>query len=124
MTALPLRSASVDGAYATESLEHAVDIPLAVAELTRIVKPGGRIVIIDKSARAWGRLETPPWEKWFDEKGVERFAETSLQEGIQPADFLLGRYRPGWTVFGVVGREVARSKMITLPLLRIVPLYC
>jgi malonyl-CoA O-methyltransferase len=68
MTALPLRSNSVDGAYATESLEHAVDIPGAVAELARIVKPGGRIVIIDKSARAWGRLETPPWEKWFDEK--------------------------------------------------------
>ena len=68
MTALPLRSNSMDGAYATESLEHAVDIPGAVAELARIVKPGGRIVIIDKSARAWGRLETPPWEKWFDEK--------------------------------------------------------
>ncbi len=68
MTALPLRSASVDGAYATESLEHAVDIPTAVAELARIVKPGGRIAIIDKSVRAWGRLETPPWEKWFDEK--------------------------------------------------------
>jgi malonyl-CoA O-methyltransferase len=68
MTALPLRSGSMDGAYATESLEHAVDIPKAVAELTRIVKPGGGIVIIDKSARAWGALETPPWEKWFDEK--------------------------------------------------------
>jgi ubiquinone/menaquinone biosynthesis C-methylase UbiE len=68
MTALPVRTSSCDGAYATESLEHAIDIPLAVAELCRIVKPGGRIVIIDKSARAWGRLETPPWEKWFDEK--------------------------------------------------------
>ncbi len=68
MTALPLKSNSVDGAYATESLEHAIDIPLAVAELARIVRPGGRIVIIDKSVRAWGRLETPPWEKWFDEK--------------------------------------------------------
>jgi malonyl-CoA O-methyltransferase len=68
MTALPLRSESVDGAYATESLEHAVDIPLAVAELARIVRPGGRIVVIDKNVRAWGRLETPPWEKWFDEK--------------------------------------------------------
>jgi len=68
MTALPLRTESVAGTYATESLEHAIDIPLAVAELCRIVKPGGRIAIIDKSARAWGRLETPPWEKWFDEK--------------------------------------------------------
>ena len=68
MTALPLQSGSMDGAYLTESLEHAVDIPSAIAEAARIVKPGGRIVIIDKSIRAWGRLETPPWEKWFDEK--------------------------------------------------------
>jgi ubiquinone/menaquinone biosynthesis C-methylase UbiE len=68
MTALPLATEAFDGAYATESLEHAVDIPAAVAELARIVKPGGRIAIIDKNARAWGRLETPQWEKWFDEK--------------------------------------------------------
>ncbi|MBZ5606292.1 MAG: class I SAM-dependent methyltransferase [Acidobacteriia bacterium] len=71
MTALPLATASCDGAYATESLEHAVDIPAAVAELCRIVKPGGKIVIIDKSAEAWGRLETPEWEKWFGRRELE-----------------------------------------------------
>ncbi len=53
MTALPLSSGSCDGAYATESLEHAVDIPKAVEELCRIVKPGGRIAIIDKDIKAW-----------------------------------------------------------------------
>jgi ubiquinone/menaquinone biosynthesis C-methylase UbiE len=72
MTALPIATGSCDGAYATESLEHAVDIPRAVSELCRIVKPGGRIVIIDKSAEAWGRLETPEWERWFDRKELER----------------------------------------------------
>jgi ubiquinone/menaquinone biosynthesis C-methylase UbiE len=71
MTALPLATASVDAAYATESLEHAVDIPAAVAELARIVKPGGRIAIIDKNAEAWGRLETPAWERWFGRTELE-----------------------------------------------------
>jgi ubiquinone/menaquinone biosynthesis C-methylase UbiE len=71
MTALPIATGSCDGAYATESLEHAQDIPAAVAELCRIVKPGGRIVIIDKSAEAWGRLETPEWEQWFGRKELE-----------------------------------------------------
>jgi ubiquinone/menaquinone biosynthesis C-methylase UbiE len=72
MTALPLADGSVQGAYATESLEHAVDIQQAVAELARIVTPGGRIVIIDKNVEAWGRLETPSWERWFGRKELER----------------------------------------------------
>jgi ubiquinone/menaquinone biosynthesis C-methylase UbiE len=72
MTALPISSGSCDGAYATESLEHAVDIPKAVAELCRIVKPGGRIVIIDKDIKAWGRLETPEWERWFGRGELEK----------------------------------------------------
>ena len=72
MTALPIASGSCDAAYATESLEHAVDIPAAVAELARIVKRGGRIAIIDKNAAAWGRLETPAWERWFDRKELEK----------------------------------------------------
>jgi ubiquinone/menaquinone biosynthesis C-methylase UbiE len=80
MTALPLASESCDGAYATESLEHAVDIPAAVEELARIVRPGGRIAIIDKNAEAWGRLETPPWERWFKRRELERLLSRHCRE--------------------------------------------
>ncbi|HEX5431370.1 MAG TPA: methyltransferase domain-containing protein [Bryobacteraceae bacterium] len=79
ITAIPLAAASCDGAYATESLEHAVDIPAAISELTRIVKPGGRIAIIDKNAQAWGRLETPEWERWFERKELERLLARSCR---------------------------------------------
>jgi malonyl-CoA O-methyltransferase len=72
LTELPLASGCCDGAYATESLEHAVDIPKAVEELCRVVKPGGRIVIIDKDIKAWGRLETPAWERWFGRAELEK----------------------------------------------------
>jgi len=71
MTALPFQDESFDYAYATESLEHAVDIDSAVAELCRVVKPRGRIVIIDKNVEQWGRLKTPEWEKWFGRRQLE-----------------------------------------------------
>lgn len=71
MTALPFQSEGFDCAYATESLEHAVDIDAAVAEMCRVMKPGGRIVIIDKNVEQWGRLKTPEWEKWFGRKALE-----------------------------------------------------
>ncbi len=80
MIALPLATASFDGAYATESLEHAVDIEAAVSELCRIVKPGGRIVIIDKNAKQWGRLPTPAWEQWFGRKQIERLLARHCSE--------------------------------------------
>jgi ubiquinone/menaquinone biosynthesis C-methylase UbiE len=72
MTELPFEDGFFDGAYATESLEHAVEISKAVAEICRVVKPGGRIAIIDKNAEQWGRLETPEWERWFTREEMER----------------------------------------------------
>jgi len=71
LTGIPLATGSCDAAYATESLEHAVDIEAAIAELCRILKPGGRLVIIDKNKDHWGRFKTPEWEKWFGQKELE-----------------------------------------------------
>jgi len=80
MTALPFAQATFDCAYATESLEHAVDIDTAIAEMCRVVKPGGRIVIIDKNVAQWGRLATPEWEKWFDRREIERLLAKNCRE--------------------------------------------
>ncbi|MCC6590054.1 MAG: methyltransferase domain-containing protein [Bryobacterales bacterium] len=72
MTALPYRDAAFDAVYATESLEHAVDIERAVAELCRVTRAGGKIAVIDKNAEHWGKLETPEWERWFHPKELEK----------------------------------------------------
>jgi ubiquinone/menaquinone biosynthesis C-methylase UbiE len=80
MTALPFDDASFDVAYATESLEHAVEIDVAVGEICRVVKPGGRIAIIDKNVEHFGKLKTPEWERWFDRKELERLLSRSCRE--------------------------------------------
>jgi len=72
MTEMPFENAFFDAAYATESLEHAVEIERAVSEICRVVKPGGRIAVIDKNAGHWGRLKTPEWERWFTRQELER----------------------------------------------------
>ena len=59
MTALPLATGSCDGAYATESLEHAVDIPRAVAELCRIVEAGRA----DRDHRQESRRRGDGWKR-------------------------------------------------------------
>jgi len=80
MTDLPFETGEFDAAYATESLEHAVEIEKAVAEICRVVKPGGRIAIIDKNAEQWGRLETPEWEKWFTRKELEKLLKRHCRQ--------------------------------------------
>jgi ubiquinone/menaquinone biosynthesis C-methylase UbiE len=80
MTELPFEDGFFDGAYATESLEHAVEIEKAVSEVCRVVKAGGRIAIVDKNAEQWGKLATPDWERWFTRKELERLLERHCRE--------------------------------------------
>ena len=80
MTELPFADDFFDGAYATESLEHAVEIEKAVSEICRVIKRGGRIAIIDKNAEQWGKLRTPDWEKWFTRRELERLLRRHCRE--------------------------------------------
>jgi ubiquinone/menaquinone biosynthesis C-methylase UbiE len=72
MTELPFADSTFDCVYATESLEHAVEIERAVDEMCRVLKPGGKLAIIDKNAEHWGKLRTPAWERWFRRGELEK----------------------------------------------------
>ncbi|MEU8237274.1 methyltransferase domain-containing protein [Actinoplanes missouriensis] len=58
VTRLPLRSGSVDVVVAGEILEHVTDLPGTVAELSRVLRPGGRVVIDTVNDTALSRLIT------------------------------------------------------------------
>ena len=71
MTLLPYPAERFDCVYATESLEHAVEVARAVSEMCRVLKPDGLLVIIDKNADHFGKLKTPEWERWFGQRELE-----------------------------------------------------
>ena len=81
----------------------------AVAEMCRVVRPGGRIVIIDKNAEHWGRLKTPAWEKWFERRRTRKPASPALPGSVQRLHLLLGRRPPRRAVHRVEGRSVKLS---------------
>ena len=80
LTRIPVATGSCHGIYATESLEHAIDIDGAVAEMCRVLDPGGRLVIIDKNKDHWGHFETPAWEKWFTQAELEGMLRRHCRE--------------------------------------------
>ena len=38
--------------------------------MVRVLKPGGKIIIIDKNNAKAGALQIKSWEQWFDAEGV------------------------------------------------------
>lgn len=71
LTNIPYDDNSFDVVYACESLEHAIDIEAAIAEICRVTKIGGKVVIIDKNIEALGAMEIGEWEQWFSEEGLK-----------------------------------------------------
>lgn len=57
--------ATFDFVYCVEALEHAIRTEKAIQEMCRILKPGGKIVIIDKNISKLGGLRLEDWEQWF-----------------------------------------------------------
>jgi len=56
--ALPFADASMDDAVSRVSAHHWADVPAGIAEAARVVRPGGRIVVVDTIAPSEPALDT------------------------------------------------------------------
>lgn len=70
---IPLADAALHGAFAVESLEHALLPRQAIEELCRVVRPGGSVLIIDKHAACQPLSQHEPWEQWFQPDEVQEW---------------------------------------------------
>lgn len=62
---IPAAAGELDAVLCVEVLEHALLPERAVAELCRVVRAGGRILIIDKDRACQPLSRHEPWERWF-----------------------------------------------------------
>jgi len=64
-----------DCAYTIEALEHALVIENAIKEMVRVIKPGGKLIIIDKNVIRLGRLKLKSWEFWFNPDQIAKMLQ-------------------------------------------------
>lgn len=72
---IPYLDNKFDFVFITEALEHTIDIDNAIREISRIIKPNGKVVIIDKDKKFLGKLELAQFEQWFDEQELCKLLE-------------------------------------------------
>lgn len=81
LTALPIDSASVDAALMILALTYVSEPAAALAEMSRILKPGGKAILIDLLRHDRDDFRRQLGQKWpgFDAKAIEKsLAQTGL----------------------------------------------
>jgi malonyl-CoA O-methyltransferase len=81
-------------AFAVEVIEQVANLEASVAELIRVTRPGGQVIIIGKPQHRWGWTSCPPWERWPDgeyirlllEMGCDSVCVSAVSFADQPAD--------------------------------------
>lgn len=91
---LPLGDASVDVAVLSQALHHAEDPPRALAEAERVLRPGGRLLMLDlrQHDQAWVREALG--DKWLGFKDAA-LAEMLGEAGFRDVEVRVGARKTG-----------------------------
>ena len=108
---LPLKDASVDVALLSQALHHAGDPARALAEAARIVRPGGRVLVLElrRHDEVWVRERLG--DKWlgFDDAELARLLDTA---GLTDVKVSVGtrRARDPFTVLIASGAKPLKTR--------------
>ena len=94
MESLPLESASVDVALLSQALHHAPDPALAVKEAARVLRPGGRVLVLDLREHDQEWVRDRVGDRWlgFKDDDLERFLAGA---GLTDVQVRVGSRLPG-----------------------------
>jgi len=81
MEELPIENASVDIVFFSQSLHHALHPDCAICEAARILKPGGRIAILDLAKHRFEEAREIYADEWLG------FSEAELESMLESAEF-------------------------------------
>lgn len=81
--AIPYKDESMDVVLTCEALEHAILIPNAVHELTRVVKEKGTLIVIDKSNEVLDEVKYEPWFEPEELSTKQYFGRNELKQMME-----------------------------------------
>jgi SAM-dependent methyltransferase len=108
---LPLRTASVDVALLAQALHHAAHPSKALAEAVRVIRPGGRVLVLDlrRHDERWVRERLG--DRWlgFDDEELHKLLETA---GLKDVKVSVGARRLGdpFTVLVASGTKAPAAR--------------
>jgi ArsR family transcriptional regulator len=104
LEAVPIRTRTVDLAFLSQALHHAAHPERALAEAWRILKPGGRIAILDLGRHNFEKAREVYADLWlgFTELEIERYLKTARFKNVETAVVFREQEAPHFeTVLGV-----------------------
>ena len=94
MEKLPLDSASVDIALLSQALHHAANPARAAAEATRILRPGGRVLVLDLREHDQEWVRDRVGDRWLGFKD-EQLEQYLTGAGLRDVTVRVGSRLPG-----------------------------
>lgn len=109
----PIEESSVDLAFFSQSLHHALHPQRAVAAAFHILKPGGRIVVLDLKKHTFEKAREVYADTWlgFSEVDVRRFLSQTGFENVSSWIVDREKHAPGFETMLAMGEKASRHPL-------------